>query len=122
MKKDQYSRKCQHKRELKRRHATLYGNRSINGDKEKCENDYFEDLDDAEESKYIRNHIDHRNSGYRYWETYYLSGRRKVAKEETNRRIRQKYRIDAMNYESRDVPALQNSEYQKEFDYAWEIY
>lgn len=118
MRKNRYSRKQQHKRELKRRHAKFFHrNQCPQSDKERCEREYFDDLYDPDLTMWLRRRIDHRNSGYRYWETLYLSGPRQYAKDCTNRRIRRRFNKEMMDYEDEDVPALQNSDYRKEYDY-----
>lgn len=66
-----------------------------------------------------------RNGGYHYWETLYLTGSRKFAKQSTNRKIRAQYRSALSSADINDlvdVQALSGSDYEKAFDYAWTLW
>ena len=66
-----------------------------------------------------------RNGGYQYWQVYYLTGGRQYAKHCTNSAIRSMYRniLNAINDEDMDdVQALRGSDYEKMYDYEWEIW
>lgn len=66
-----------------------------------------------------------RNGGYEYWQTYYLTGPRQYAKEQTNGVIRAFYRdlINSLDIEDlEDVQALTGSDYEKMYDYDWTIW
>lgn len=116
---NRYARKRLGKRIMKRKFCTKYGNRT-NEDlvRQKYEQDAASDW-----AWWKKRH--QRNKGYLYWQQWYLSGRRKIAKQGTNRRIRSKYRerLAARDEEAiEDINAMRNSEYQKEFEYAWTIW
>jgi len=53
----------------------------------------------------------------KYWQTCYLSGPRQYAKYGTDRRIRQKYRINVRKREYEEITAPRHSDYRKEYDY-----
>ena len=80
------------------------------------------------EEEYREKYVDMknaRNGGYEYWQSYYLTGPRKYAKETTNGVIRAMYRallsvLDPDELE--DVQALKGSDYEKTFDYDWTIW
>ena len=77
---------------------------------------------DAEEDTYWNRRHPPRNGGWEYWRIYYLTGPRQYAKKCTDRRIRQKYRQMIHHMDPEDVTALRGSDYEKEFDYNWEIW
>ena len=66
--------------------------------------------------------MDGRNGGYTYWETYYLSGPRKYAKQATNRKIRAKYRDMIKTTDLEEIQVLSGADYEKEFDYWWTVF
>lgn len=55
----------------------------------------------------------------KYWKVYYLSGPRKMAKQQTSRRIRRIYREMLKDGEAY---ALSNAAYRKTFDYCWTVW
>ena len=59
-----------------------------------------------------------------YWRHDYISESRKYAKEETNSKIRAYWRNELAHCEDwEDLDSnMQNTDYQKYFDYAWTIY
>lgn len=59
-----------------------------------------------------------------YWRHAYISGPRKYAKEETNSKVRAYWRNELAHCEDwEDFDSnMQNTDYQKHFDYAWTIY
>ena len=59
-----------------------------------------------------------------YWRHAYISGPRKYAKEETNSKVRAYWRNELAHCEDwEDLDSnMQNTDYQKHFDYAWTIY
>ncbi len=118
MRLNRHARKMAHKRFLKKRHAETFGAYDPILDEDKHRADYFETLETYPDSKYI----DHRNEGYTYWDQFYLSGRRRFAKQETNRRIRRKYRELISNEHPDNIPTLRGADYEKEFDYTWTIW
>lgn len=63
-----------------------------------------------------------RNGGYQYWQRIDISKRRRYAKRSTNRRIRMMYRSAFANTDLFDVQALTGADYEKAFDYNWEIW
>ena len=66
-----------------------------------------------------------RNGGYAYWRKLYLSGKRRYAKECTNRVIRARYRdmLNVIPEENLDeVPALRCSDYERQFDFEYSIW
>lgn len=80
------------------------------------------------EDEYRRENVNNpyaRNGGYRYWQTFYITGPRRFAKVSTNRAIRAMYR-DMLNTidpeDMDDVQALNGADYEKMFDYAWTIW
>ncbi len=56
----------------------------------------------------------------RYWQRTYMSGRRRVAKRQTNSRLRQQYRIAVRKHDADDVETLRQSRYRKAFDW-WNV-
>jgi len=113
-----YDRKCAHKRALKKRHAVLWQRYDPAADEAKSCADYVELMSSYPHAR----HVDPRNGGYTYWETFYLSGPRKFAKRCTNRKIRGTFRELIANADPEDVPTLRGSDYEKLFDYFWTIY
>lgn len=111
---NRYERKRAHKRALKKRHAIHSGTYDPELDKEKERSWYEENID----SKWA----DRRNNGYQYWDEFYLSGRKTFAKRSTNRRIRSMYREKIATENHAEINAHQGADYQKEFDYAWEVW
>ena len=66
-----------------------------------------------------------RNKGWEYWKTWYISGRRKYAKDCTNRVVRAYYRDILSSLEDEDIEdiqALKGSDYEKMYDYNWTIW
>ena len=66
-----------------------------------------------------------RNGGYEYWQSYYLTGSRRYAKESTNSVIRAMYRalLNTKDPDSlEEVQAFTGSDYEKAFDYDWTIW
>jgi len=113
---NRYAKKRKHKWELKKRHTKGPYNDicSPKTDEMKMRAQY-------EEDPYWK-WVDGRNGGYTYWQTCYLSGPRKVAKQGTNRKIRGMYRSLHLLEDPEDIRALKHSEYQKNFDYWWTIF
>ena len=104
-----------HKRNLKKKYGYgLYtGYRS---NQKLMETEYREKYGDMKNA---------RNGGYEYWQSYYLTGPRRYAKEATNSVIRAMYRAllnvtdpDALE----EVQAFTGSDYEKVFDYDWTIW
>ena len=116
--KDRYLAKRMHKLKLQKKYMKRY-------DWGRTQNlKLFQDhlIEEAsKDSWWLRKHPP-RNHGWEYWKTCYYSGRRKVAKEGTNRRIRQKYRQMISNMDPEDVTAPSGSDYEKEYDYFWTIW
>lgn len=114
MKTNRFHRKQTHKKKLKQHHANqiYYGKYTVNEvrDRQKEQN---EELFGTYSYKWY----ERRNEGYTYWDVLSRSGNKKFAKQQTNRKIRMKYRVL-----SDESVALRNSEYQKEFDYAWTVW
>jgi len=123
MKLNRYARLKQHKKALKQHHAYKCSNYSINADRSYWERNY----EKYKDKKWMR-YNDPRNNGYWYWNRYELSGKRRIAKENTNAVLRARYRnltkqvliSDLEGIE--DIDAPQNSDYEKYFDYWWFIY
>ena len=116
---NRYARKRQHKWELKKRHTKGIYNR-ITTPK-------FQEMKmrrewDEEEEPFRNRWMDGRNGGYTYWETCYLSGPRKLAKQETNGKIRSMYRNMIKTKDLEDIQALSGADYEKEFDYMWTVF
>lgn len=65
-----------------------------------------------------------RNGGYEYWQSFYLTGPRKYAKEATNGIIRARYRdiLRRLDPEEDDIQALRGSDYEKMFDFWWTLF
>ena len=59
---------------------------------------------------------------FKYWQYCDISGRRKFAKQQTNRSIRAKYRDQIANEDPDEIVALNGNDYRKEWDYDWEIW
>lgn len=114
MEKNRYERKIQHKHEVKQKHAIKYYKFDINEDKQYCE--FWNN-----EMKHSKYHED-RNNGYDYWKIYYISGRKTYAKQNTNKRIRSMYRNMLKNKDFEDIEAYTGSDYEKTYDYCYEIY
>ena len=59
-----------------------------------------------------------------YWRHAYISGPRKYAKKETNSKVRAYWKNELARCEDwEDFDSnMQNTDYQKHFDYAWTIY
>lgn len=91
---NRYERKMEHKRTMKRRRLIEAG---------------FEE-------RFLR--------GDKYWKEFYLSGRKGLAKDESNRRVRAVYRelLAVLADGGEDVPALQRAEYRKIYDYWWTVW
>lgn len=58
----------------------------------------------------------------KYWQKVYVTGSRKLAKDQTNRKIRRKFRDEIQKGEYDSLPACHGAEYQKYFDYMWTIW
>lgn len=115
MRLNRHARMKQHKRELKKKHASNSWVRfDPQLDKERANRSYEEDKD----SKWV----DKRNEGYDYWNQCYLSGSRRYAKDCTNRKIRSMFRDLIANEFLDDIIAPQGSDYEKLFDYFWTIW
>lgn len=119
MRPNRYATKRKHKRQQERHFANIYsygssayGNINLLRDKL---------MREAEEEKEYRKHQP-RNGGWEYWKIYYLTGRRKYAKNYSNRHIRQKYRQMIHKMEPEDVTAPRGADYEKEFDYAYTVW
>ena len=112
-------RKIRHKREMKKKFAKGYGYGSGQYDvrwlRDKLERE-------AQEDTWWRSRHPPRNSGWEYWKTYYLSGRRGYAKKYSDKRIRQKYRQIIKKYDYEDVFVPNGSDYEKEYDYDWTVW
>lgn len=118
MRPNRYARKRKHKRVMKKIHAAKLDRYDPQLDEEKSRDDYFDTLVNYPRAKWI----DHRNGGYTYWNRCYLSGRRKFAKQNTNRRIRSQFRDLIANEHPDNIPALRGADYEKWYDYMWTIY
>lgn len=71
------------------------------------------------------NRPDAPNGGYKYWKEFYLSGRRRIAKDRTNRAIRAFYRMllsTLSETTADDIPCLRCADYEKMSDYEWTVY
>jgi len=111
--KKNYANKSTHKVHMKKRHLRKY----TRGE--------YSSWSDFESNSYNRYYDG------RYWKDYYLSGVRRFAKRETNRKIRRNYRLSVyMDYDymsddfcGKDYDNLtQPSKYRKVFDYMWTIW
>lgn len=85
----------------------------------------FEDDQRADAEKYRdtywgRKHPP-RNGGFQYWQEWHISVMRRHCKRTTNRRIRSQYRDRLHRMDPEDVQALRGADYEKVFDYAWEM-
>lgn len=114
MKDNRYARKRQHKRELKKRHALLFGVFDIGLDERKSRREYAECV--------VFRWRDSRNGGYHYWDSFSLSGAKAYAKYRTNRKIRSKFRNMVSTQDFECISALRGSQYEKEYDYPWTVY
>lgn len=111
--------KSNHYRRSKRRHKLLQKKRYM-----KIYGDW------TNEAKFREHHHtrDIRNHGYTYWDVYLnISGRRRLAKQMTNRVIRQHYRerfacINPDDDALDDIRTMHHADYQKYFDYWWCVY
>ena len=56
----------------------------------------------------------------RYWQRTYISGRKRVAKRQTNSRLRQRYRVAVKKKAPDDVEAPRQSDYRKAYDW-WDV-
>lgn len=66
-----------------------------------------------------------RNGGYEYWQAYYLTGRRRYAKEATNGIIRAMFRDMLQNItedDMEDIPVFRGADYEKAYDYMWTVW
>ncbi len=121
---NRYARMRRHKRHLKQLHANKYNRYYISADEQEEKESYRKYAD--EDNLWLRRFCDPRNDGYTYWCTFYISGPRKYAKSSTNRKIRSKFKsmgLKHMNAEAlEDVMTMRGADYEKEFDYFWEIY
>lgn len=104
-------RKLHHKKMMKKAYTKTYGYTS----EEECKKRYDEWLE-------WNMNPDPRNGGYYYWQRFYLSGRRKYAKSETNNKIRARYRNVKIEEDLESVCAPSKSGYQKEYDYNWIVW
>lgn len=84
----------------------------------------------TDEAKYLERYRPQgdRNNGYTYWEMWpNISGRKGFAKRMTNRVIRQHYRelFSGLNPDGDalgEIQAMRNADYEKIYDYWWEVY
>ena len=113
--KNRFYRKQLHKLRLKKHHANqfYFGRYTINAIEDRQIESNLECLDGTLSRKWY----EPRNNGYTYWDTMSRSGSKKFAKQQTNRRIRAKYKVLCD-----ESVALRNADYQKEFDYAWTVW
>lgn len=58
----------------------------------------------------------------KYWKTYYLSGPKRYAKQQTNNIARARFREDVSSTEYEDMYAPQRAEYQRFFDFCWTVW
>lgn len=118
MRRSLYAQKKHHKRVMKKQYAMKYGDiTNIRLLRDKLERD----AEEYRDSYWYRKHPA-RNNGWEYWRQWYISGRRRIAKKYTDKRIRQKYRQMIHRYDPDDVTAPRGSDYEKEYDYAWTIW
>ena len=104
-----------HKKKLKQR----YGHGLYNGHRTNLR------LHEDECRENYGNRANARNGGYEYWQSVYLTGPRKIAKDGTNSAIRSMYRdmLNTIDVEYADeIDALNNADYRKYFDYDWTIW
>ena len=108
---NRYARKRLHKRKLKYQHAKNWFYGGAYGQPELAKQQMEERAEPNEPNK-----------GYKYWQTYYLSGPRALAKQSTNRKIRTKYRLMIKRGDYEDIKAPAGADYEKEFDYNWTVW
>lgn len=120
MKTNRYARKRKHKRELEKKFAKGYSYGSGQYDVGWLKRKLIDEAENADDW-WSRKHPP-RNRGWEYWKTYYLSGRRQMAKKYTDKCIRQKYRQMIHHYDPEDVTAPRGADYEKEYDYFWTIW
>lgn len=63
-----------------------------------------------------------RNGGYEYWSQSSRSGRKQALKRHSNKRIRQQYREMLANNDADEIPAYRGADYEKAYDYWWELW
>ena len=106
-----YSRKQMHKRKLK----TGFLKRMWGYPQYKSYEDYLANHKPL--SRYSGWRIDQR-----YWRKVYVTGSRRLAKEQTNRKIRRTFRDQIQKAEYDNIPACRGADYQKYYDYMWTIW
>lgn len=114
---NRWQRKKQHKRELKRSYANHNGYFNLREYEQHEKEKYERDKD-----YWLRRVDDPRNGGYQYWNRWYLSGNRKIARRATERKIRQAFREMLHKMDLEDVRGDSNSDYRKRHDFWWEIW
>ena len=57
----------------------------------------------------------------RYWHRSTLSGPKRIARRETNNRIRHRYRVIVHKSDLEEAVSLRHGSYRKQFDYWWTI-
>ncbi len=100
-----------------------YANKMIHKRKQKdnCRRKWFGGLSCSSWEDYKAHAWEHNNS-LEYWKTYYLSGPRKFARDQTNSALRRKFRDEFASDDYENMYAPQCAEYQKFFDYAYSIW
>lgn len=58
----------------------------------------------------------------RYWQRVYVTGCRRLAKDQTNKKIRRRFRDNLRKGDYDNIPACRGADYQKYFDYMWTIW
>lgn len=116
---NRYAAKRKHKRQMKKKYSILCDGYATNTHLTRQRHERWME----EEWRWW--HPDPRNNGYHYWCIYDLSGRRGYGKDRTNRTIRAMYRDllhDMDDDTMEDLVALRGSDYEKMYDYAYEIW
>ena len=116
-----YYKMCEHKRRMKDRFLkNPFMGSAIGMEFE----EYLASLNDFWRSYSYGARKDYMPACEQYWRHAYISGPRKYAKEETNRKVRAYWKNELAHCEDwEDFDSnMQNTDYQKHFDYAWTVW
>lgn len=118
MRLNRYAAKRRHKRKLKKNYAERFGRYAWPG---LLEAEMRREAAEKADTYWYRKHPP-RNGGFEYWGSYSVSGRRKFAKNQTNRVLRQAFRNETANREAEDIRAMRGADYRKNYDYNWTVW
>lgn len=114
---NRYSRRKQHKREMKKRYAKLM---RFPGSVKEHEMSERRSAEEYADSYWLRKHPP-RNGGYEYWARCSHNRRRAQYKRMASKQVRRAFKEALANEDYEDIMAANNSVYRKIYDLWWEL-